>query len=42
MKLEFPDDNASYMDTIKVKELRAHKPFENTKIELGYFRNFNR
>jgi hypothetical protein len=38
---DLPDDDVSYIDAIKAKELRTNKLLEYSKIELEYFNNLN-
>jgi hypothetical protein len=37
VKFDLPDDNESYIDLIKAKELNANKALEHSKIELEFF-----
>jgi hypothetical protein len=39
VKFDLSNENDSYIDTIKAKELRTNKTFEYSKIELEFFKD---
>jgi hypothetical protein len=40
LKFDIADENDSYIDVIKSKELRAYKQLEHSRIELENFKGF--